>query len=469
MRYIILKLKILFNFINLAYRNILRNQKRNLMTITVLSLGYTAFILLGGYLNWTLYALNVYTVYSQRSSHISIYKKGGLLKHSVNFSLYTFTPDEQKKIESILKKRTDIEFFTAKFMAKGLVGNGCKTYPFSAVGIEPNVEYKIKHHREVKNWLPKSINFVKGKGIWEYSDDIGAITVATGLFNLLGKTKVYDEFKQDKSQFDNSPVVIDCASKDVNTKFSEDANVQLLATDSSGSLSVIDGEIVGVFNIGMKEEENTAIVTSLKLLQNLYNTSNVSSYAIWLYPLYVFKFPFVMYELYQEFAKEQIEVDIYPWFSEQINPYFSGSINFLHTLVGFIFVVLSIVILFSVFNSVTITVIERSQEIGMLRSLGFSKQLVQGVFWLESLFLTAIGIILGLLMSFLSIFIINKSSIPFSPPGIVEGLHLKIAPHFLIFILFIALMFVLSSIATYLAVFTVSRSRISTLLLKVNR
>src|SRR4051812_25520048 len=65
------------NTLKIAFRNIFRNSRRSLMTVSAIALGTTAIILFGQFVNFALKLTESAQV--RRSGHLTIYRKGYFL------------------------------------------------------------------------------------------------------------------------------------------------------------------------------------------------------------------------------------------------------------------------------------------------------------------------------------------------------------------------------------------------------
>ena len=93
---------------------------------------------------------------------------------------------------------------------------------------------------------------------------------------------------------------------------------------------------------------------------------------------------------------------------------------------GFIFMVVLTVVVMSVANSMGMTVIERTREIGTLRAIGLRRAGVVRLFTMESLLLTLIGCGSGLLFTVMVRYGINAANITYTPPNSVSPVPLLV-------------------------------------------
>ncbi len=446
----------------MAWRNLRRNLRRNLATGVAITAGFTAFLLAAGYANRVESVLRYYTIYGLRTGHITILKKGSLEMYAIKPKLWSLDVAQQDQIRAVLESTPGIEKFGRLLKGQGIIGNGCKTFPFIATGVEPHIEQYAMNYPKLLELSPHITSRRIGKPLWEASADVSALAVSQGLAKLLGKTKTHDQIVSDGKMS-----ILDCTSPDVKERYSDDANLQLASGTWDGQLNASDGEMVQTFNTGLVETNNSSVVLSLKQLQTLYNTDNVASFSVWLSD-----------EQTMTATTKQIsarlgalagELEILPWNEERVGPYYVGTMRFIVTMIGFIGCVLAMVVILSIFNSATMTVIERSEEVGMLRSVGYTRGLVRSIFALEGLFLTLISTVAGIVVGLASMFVVNQLGIIFKPPGVEGGLQLILAPNFLVIVMATLCVSSLGVISTWLAVVGISKKNISELIAGTHR
>lgn len=448
--------------LRLACRNLARNRRRNFATGMAIALGFAALLALGGYINRVQSFLRLYTLYTNRIGHITIYKKDALERYAIKPKDYSLGPIEQEHIRTALATIAGIDLHGGQLTGAGLIGNGCKTMPFLATGFEPELDRGLRQHPAVKSWQDALGQYEKGRGLWEYGEERGAVALATGLARMLGKLKVADDFPG------TAPVVlVDCMAADAKAQIGSDTNVQLVAGSWSGMMNAIDGEVVAHYNTGVTDTNNQAITLPLKHLQKLYDTPNVSFWSVWLKDDALV--PQVMAQLARQLQATDTEVDLYPWTDEQIAPFYSGTLQFLNVMISFLTVVLASIVVFSVFNSATMTIIERSQEIGMMRSLGYTRRGVRLLFVTEMAVLTAISVIAGGIIAMIGTGIVNQLAIELHPPGIAGVLHLKITPSLASIAAALGLIIGLALLTTWFAVRIVAKRNIATLVVGTQR
>jgi putative ABC transport system permease protein len=443
----------------LAWRNLRRNRRRNAATGAAIALGFAALLALTGYLNRVQNYLRVYTVYAARTGHIVIYRKDGLTRFSLKPRDYSLTPADQTAIRRALEGLENVELHGPTLLGVGLVGNGCRTLPFMASGIDPQVDRALRTHPELKRWAPQLSDYDKGRGLWAYPESLGAIAVARGLARLLAKPKVYDDLPEGQKL---APVV-DCLAPNAKDVIGADANVQLAAGTWRGMMGALDGEIVAQYNTGVTETNNVGILTSRAHLAKLYETDDVTYWSVWLRDPEALDATRSMLLARLGAAAERL--DVYRWDTDDIAPFYTGTLDFLRTMIAFLACVLGSVVAFSVFNATTMTVIERAQEIGMMRALGFTRRTVFGLFVKEAVLLAGFALVAGALVAVVGLSAINAAEIRLYPPGVAGGILLKLVPSPVLTLASAVGVFGLALATTVAAVSSVARRNIAALLM----
>jgi putative ABC transport system permease protein len=440
----------------LAFRNLRRNKRRSVATGLAIATGFAAFMLAAGYAYRVHMVLSNYTVYGLRVGHIGIYKAGALDMFSIKPRDYALSVADQQAIDQVLRTVDQVEMYGRYLTGQGLAGNGCKTFPFIATGVDLSVEQRIMNHPNFLRWNPHLLKARNGENLWDFSEDFGAIALSEGLARLLGKTKTHSELGGAK------PVLIsDCAAAAVRTLFGADANVQLAAGTWDGTLGALDGEVVLRYSTGLIETNNTSVTMAVGQLQKLLNTDAIGNVSIWI------KNPLLrqqaLVEIRNKLAVSAPHLDVLPWTDERLSPYYTGTMHFIYVMVGFIGCVLAMVVILSIFNAATMTVIERSQEVGMFRSVGYNRKTMRRLFVTEGLYLTLISVAIGALLGFAAMKLINSLNLTIHPPGVSQGIQLLIAPNLLIVIIGAFCVSFLGVFSTWLAVSGVTRQNIATL------
>jgi putative ABC transport system permease protein len=111
---------------------------------------------------------------------------------------------------------------------------------------------------------------------------------------------------------------------------------------------------------------------------------------------------------------------------QTLQPYYGQVIAFFGAIFGFMAILIGVIVLFTVSNTMSMAVVERTPEIGTLRAIGLRRAGVRRIFLCEGLLLGLAGAVLGVLAALALAALINHSGLTWTPPGRVDSVPLKI-------------------------------------------
>ena len=424
---------------HLAYRNLWRNKRRTFSTALAILAGYAGLILLSAYIFRVQRGLETSTVYLNHKGHIAVFKKDALTQFFSRPKKYILTAEDQKQIGEIFNKYSDEIEFTGRYLSvTALLSNGHVAVPVLATGFEPETYSRVYHHPEIKKWTPDWILKEDETTFQEFKHDPRSISITTGLGELVGRAPPFMELPE------------------------ADRNLQLAAKSYYNDLNAVNANLGLHHTTGMSLAEDTSLYAPLSLLQELYATDGIQYWAIFLKDRT--QVNTMKENLDKEFDSKNLSFEAFPFNNETWSPYYVGSMSFLYVMaIFFVFLICSAVAL-SIINSTTLGILERIKEIGTLRAIGFEPRNIADIFLRENLLMSFMSIFFGQLLGSLIAFVVNSSSIMFSPPG-AQGLiqfQLIISP---LLCLMMALMVVLINImTTFLVVRGVNKKQIVYLL-----
>lgn len=390
-------------FSKMALRNLWKNKRRSFSTGAAILAGFAGLCLLGGYILRVEKYARVNSIYINHSGHLSIYRKGGLELYDNNPRKYHLKGTELEKIQAILLQEKDVEFTAPILKGMGLLSNGDKSVPFLASGIDPQIEKRIQEHPEVFLWTPELL---------PRSDEPSYSTAAGDILEKISITKELGSLIGRKPPFSQ----LSDSEKDV----------QLAARSFYGDLNAVNGTLAFRHSTGFSMLEDMGLVAPFSLLQNLYGTDGATYLAVYLYPeadLGTF-----LKKIQDRFDKEQINVEVHPFDDERISLFYTGTMGFLYIMTGFFVFLIFGAVALSIINSMTIGILERVREIGTLRALGFTDSQTAWLFTLESLYLTAISIGVGYIVTQIVAATVNGLDLRFYPPGIAGDMKFVLSP-----------------------------------------
>jgi len=407
---------------SLALRNLLRNRRRSLTTLLAMIVGAGAILVFGGYSRDITYGLQ--TGYVQRSGHLQIQHKDYFLYGSGNPTAYGIA-DYDKIIATI---KADpvlapmLTVVTPTLQLGGIAGNFAAGVSRTVIGTGVVVENQNVMRKWNDYQFPRRNN---GEGpLTGTAED--AVVIGNGVARVLQlctplQVKDCQNAPVTKSQEAGKPAPDDIAAlsaqetvadpKDTGTR------IEMLAANAHGapnvaSLNEFDDLFIGMhlgqaqrLVYGGAEPQVTAIVLQLQ------HTSQMAAARARLEQLLATTFKDKPLEI-QEFTT--------------LNPFYGQSIGMFAALFSFIAVLIGAIVLFTVGNTMSMAVVERTVEIGTLRAIGLRRNGIRRLFICEGLLLGVIGAALGVLIALGIAYVINHSGLTWLPPGRVEPVPLTV-------------------------------------------
>lgn len=416
-------------YLRLALRNLLRHRRRNITTALTVAAGLSGLLLLWSYICRTDHYLVVATAFVNRNGHLTVTAPEGLEKALRDPAKYVLALETQKKIESVLSADPAVEYAAPAILGVGLIGNGCKSFPTFIRATTPETERFINTHPEVTGWTPELAGVRKGRGFYE---DAGTandnVNLSLGLGSLLKKEKV----------FEPGPTTLpNCADPKT---IEADNNVQVSSLTYTKDFAAVDANVAGLFTTGFHLLESSFTEMSLKKAQELFATEGVGRYIVFL------KDPSRLSKtksgLEDKFRDAGLSLEVSSFDHPEIGLFYSGTMQFLYTMAGFFLVLIMFVITFAIGNQLTLSIVERSREIGTLRAIGYKQKLVNRLLVIETMIITLLGGLVGIAFSYAVIWVVNHMGLQFHPPGIAGKMSFKLyAPLSHAFILYLTVSF----------------------------
>lgn len=356
----------------LAIRNIFRNKRRTAITFLAIISGMTGIIVFGGFIEFAFFGLRESTIRTQLG-HIQIYKKGYSEKGVADPSKYLI--DNPGPVEKALSELPHIAMITRRLTFSGLISTGEKTLTCKGIGIAVEREEEMSTFETIVDGGPLEPDMVDG-GV-----------VGLELMKALG-AKVGDY-------------------------------LTILTTTTEGMINTVDFKVVGVAQTGSSEYDSVFVKMPIKLVQRLLDTNAVEKIIVLLNdtPSVATVTPHIR-DIIQ---KNGFELEFKLW--SDLAVFYHKVVTLYNGIFKVIKVIISVIVFFSIANTMTMSVFERTREIGTLRALGTTRTGIMRLFITEGILIGIIGGLLGIIVGVLTAYIINISGgiyIP-PPPGMSRG------------------------------------------------
>jgi len=124
---------------------------------------------------------------------------------------------------------------------------------------------------------------------------------------------------------------------------------------------------------------------------------------------------FARQRLGQMFRERHLDLEIRDF--AELEPFYRQAVGMFRAIFLFISLIMGIIVLFTIVNTMGMSVMERTTEIGTARAMGVRRVGVRRVFLLEGAILGAIGSTIGAAFAQVIGMVVNRASLTWTPPG----------------------------------------------------
>jgi putative ABC transport system permease protein len=340
----------MFYFV-IGYRNIIKNYRRSLITMTSIIIGMVACLLTHGFFNWNINELKESMIHNG-IGHYQLYA-AGYFKFGNDNPYQYLIPDASPVIKE-LRRIPQIELVTTRMSFSGILASGSQSTIVTGEAGNPENEQKLN----------SNIHLVAGSYL--------------------------------SSKEPDGIIIGDGVAKKLSAKIGD--TLTLMGNMKDGGINAVDLKLIGITHSGYSEVDNMSVITSLSVIQNLLGIeNNVQKIVILLKD--TGDMSRILPALIQISKKHHLEYQNWESLAE-----FYHSLKLMYNVVFdiIIFIVLVIVV-FTISNTVNMNLSERFREIGTIRALGTKRGQVGLIFIIESWLLGLAGGLIGLLVSYLFI------------------------------------------------------------------
>lgn len=353
----------------LASRNLRRNAKRTIVAVLTVAGGIVAFLLAGGFIAWIFQDMRESTIHSQLG-HLQVvrpdyYEKG--IADPYAFLLPAQSP-EQKLIEGT----EGLVSLTPRLAFSGLVSHGEVTLAFVGEGVDPVRERPISSR----------ITIVSGRDLADANEP--ALLLGEGLARSLG-----------------------VKSDDI---------VVLLATAANGSPNAVEVKVAGTFATVSKEYDDSALRLPIALARKLMRVDGATSWVVLLE--HTERTAATVEKLRAALPARNFEV--IPWGA--LADFYNKTVTLFSRQISVVKFIIGLIIILTISNTQTMSVLERTREIGTSLAIGQRRQFVMRMFLVEGMLIGLVGGLVGLALGYFFAVIISAIGIPMPPPpGMAHG------------------------------------------------
>jgi len=342
-------------FLKIAWRNIIRNKYRSIITILAIAIGFASLIFIRAFVDGAHYQM-IENYTDLVSGHIQIHKVGFQANMGLSRS---FEASEQ--ILSVLKNNRRILAFSSRVKEFALISSAEHSAGVLLAGVEPQKEKQI--------------------------------------------SKLYKRIRQ--GQFlsaDNQIVIGKDLARLLNVNLGDKVVVMAQALD--GSLASAAYRVCGILEANAEEIDKGLAVITLKAAQELFVLDNKIS-ELALRTNSVKDAAVITSELKNSLDDNTLEV--LSW--KKISPSLEQWVEFDVAFINIILFVVLLVVAAGILNTLLMGILERTHEFGIMLALGTKRAQIILMVGFESFILGTIGVISGFIIG-------ASSSIYFGAKGI---------------------------------------------------
>ncbi|MEB2332130.1 MAG: FtsX-like permease family protein [Nitrosomonas sp.] len=357
--------------LQIASRNVIRNQRRTLVALFIIAIGVISLILADGFIQWIFWGMREATIQSQ-SGHIQIMKPGYLKAGAANPYAYILPGDSSlyNAIESI----PGVKLVTPRLLTTGLISHNEITIAFMAEGVDPRKDEE----------LSKAVRIAAGSNLT--GNSLKEVILGRGL------------------------------ARNLNAEPGD--TVVLLATTSNGGINAVEAKVSGIFVSTNQAYDDASLRLPIELAQTLVRVTGVQLWLILLHDTE--RTDDFLTQLRTRFPAMTNNLEFVPWYQQA--DFYNKTVALFSQQMDILRIIIGCIIVLSISNMLIMNVLERTGEIGTMLAIGLKRRKVLLLFSIEGLLLGLTGASLGLVIGYGLAELISTIGIPMPPPpGMEEG------------------------------------------------
>ncbi|MGP8431855.1 ABC transporter permease [Paraburkholderia fungorum] len=373
--------------ISMAWRNLWRNRRRSLVTLSSIAFGVAAVGIFSGYTSSVYRALANASVHAEMLGHFTVTRNGWYTRGKIDPQKYLLTAGEITRVREIATRQLPGVLIAPRMSVSGLLSNGHTSTVFVAEGIAPD-----DLERLLGPFYSSRIQLDPARP--------DRVAVAEGLADMLG-------LKED----DGASVLVSTIHGQANAQ-----DVELHTVFNTGNLSTNDKFMVfplssarSLMDAPDRAERLTLLLASADGGNGVSGNSQVQP------PPDETTSARIRAQLSQAFAAAGLDVKVRTW--QEMSSFYRQVKTMYDLIFALMLSVVLVIVALSIANAMSISVVERTREIGTLRAIGVRRAGVIRLFIAEALWLIALGCIGGIALMLLVRWGINAADIQYTPPG----------------------------------------------------
>jgi putative ABC transport system permease protein len=408
--------------LRIALRNILRNGRRSVMTLLAIAVGGIAVVLFGEFIAFVQVSLETNAV--ENVGHLTVFRKG-YFDYGAGIPGAFGIDDYEDVIRTIADDpviRPTLNVVTPTISMSGIAGN----FAIDASKTFLGTGYVPADREKLRRWDARGVTtgrVLPDPGLSAEDESRGVVGV--GLARVLGLCR--------DLQIANCPPRPEPPVRNASTpsvappsiasdpELDTDAHsrgprLDLLAATANGAPNVMSLYVTRAEPQGARELDENVVLMSFSLAQKLlYGRGEKKATGIILQLRRTDDLAKVRARLTELFAARHLDLEVRD-FAER-EPFYRQAVGMFGAIFLFIAMIMGVIVLFTVVNTIGMSVAERTNEIGTIRAMGVRRGGVRRLFVVEGAMLGFFGATLGIASGQILAILFNRAGATWTPPG----------------------------------------------------
>jgi putative ABC transport system permease protein len=416
---------------SIAFRNLFRNARRSSITVLSVATGGIAVLMFGGFVSNIFHSLETGLVMG--GGHLQVFKQGYFHFGAGDPASYGIPNYEEvmKTIETDPQLGPMVTIATPQLALFGVAGNFKEgvSRTFLGIGFIPSDRRKMAQWDRYDMHIPVRLSGMS-------DDQLETGIVGEGLARVLHlceplhvkncpqapkkaeQTSTVDTDIQSLANLETQPAAT--ASQD-----DGHPKIDLLAATAQGAPNIVSLSVLTAQNQGFKEMDEIFVGLPLGLAQKLIygrGEKQVTSVVVQLKD--TDSLEQAVSRLNHIFVEKNWGLEVRTF--HDLTPFYDQATGMFRSIFAFLAVLMGAIVLFTVINTMSMVVMERTVEIGTIRALGLRRNAVRLLFVVEGALLGMVGASLGVVSAIVLATLVNASHMTWLPPNNVERIPLNV-------------------------------------------
>ena len=359
--------------LKLAARNLMRHRVRSLISLSAIAFGVCSLLLAGGFIEWIFWAMREAS-FENGLGHIQVTRPGFRAAGIANPRAFLL-PGNPVELD-IVRNAPGVQVVGERLLLSGLISRGEATLAFTGEAIDPDAVKVLNRGLRVE-----------GENL--AANDRAGVMLGRGLADSLG-VKLGDK-------------------------------VVFVVNLPGGGINAVEAHIRGLFTTQIKAVDDNAVQMAIGLGRELLRVSGAH---VWVIGLDATEHTDrVLVDLRSKLSSSRFELA--SWID--LSDFYRKSVVLLSRQIDVVAWLIGMIIVLGISNTLTMSVFERTGEIGTLLAIGTPRRGILRLFVIEGFLLGLVGGLAGLAIGYVLAEALSYFGIPMPPPpGRDAGFSAKI-------------------------------------------